>query len=75
MRVSPFSSLARQGSLFGAGVYPPTDRISALTCMFPVICMYTSRTHSEMTDWWGFEIVLPPPTLAFLNVSPHLSQI
>ena len=74
MRVGPLSSLAYEDSLcFGAGVYPPTDRISALTCMFLVIRVHTSRTHPEMADWWGLEIVLPPPTLVYLSVSPHLS--
>lgn len=25
-------------------------------------------TDVDNTDWWGLELVLPPPTLAYLNV-------
>jgi len=39
-----------------AGIYPPTDRMSAITY------------------WWGFEIVLPPPSLEYLQNVPSVTH-
>ncbi|OSX66389.1 hypothetical protein POSPLADRAFT_1177860 [Postia placenta MAD-698-R-SB12] len=39
-----------------AGIYPPTDRMSAVTY------------------WWGFEIILPPPSLQYLQGVPSITH-
>lgn len=44
--------------------------------------MYNRSLYKDhltlFVDWWGFELVLPPPTLAYLRVGPvfvlHLLQ-
>lgn len=50
-----------------AGVYPPTDRMSVLTC--ETFSHSLKVQFSIVTDWWGMEVCLPPPTLLYLAVS------
>lgn len=49
------------------GIYPPTDRMSVLTCTCVSFVDYQLLTY--MTDWWGLEIVLPPRSLLYLKAS------
>ncbi|KAH9176417.1 hypothetical protein EDB89DRAFT_1903203 [Lactarius sanguifluus] len=43
-----------------AGLYPPVDRISVLTCI-------ASFSSSSRENWWGLELLLPTPTLVYLG--------
>jgi hypothetical protein len=49
------------------GVYPPTDRMSVLTCTStpPRHCFVVDT----LLDWWGLELCIPPPSITFLAVS------
>ena len=49
------------------GVYPPTDRMSVLTCTSTPsrLCFIVDT----LVDWWGLELCLPPPSMTFLAVS------
>ena len=51
------------------GIYPPTDRLSVLTCTLLVHYHVAEISNVCCVDWWGLEILLPPPTLAYLSVS------
>lgn len=53
-----------------AGVYPPTDRMSVITCTSTPsgACFYSHQSRLYL-DWWGFEVALPPPSITFLSVS------
>lgn len=51
------------------GIYPPTDRLSVLTCTLLVHYPVAEISNVRCVDWWGLEILLPPPTLAYLSVS------
>ena len=51
------------------GIYPPTDRLSVLTCTSLVHYHVAEISNDCYVDWWGLEILLPPPTLAYLSVS------
>jgi hypothetical protein len=51
------------------GVHPPTDRMSILTCTPFVDHHATETSNVRCVDWWGLELLLPPPTLAYLSVS------
>lgn len=49
------------------GVYPPTDRISVLTCscnFYFSICV-VADLHA---DWWGLELCLPDNSMHYLSV-------
>ena len=48
------------------GVYPPTDRMSILTCKS--LCYYGRYSVNLCLDWWGLELLLPSPSLAYLGV-------
>lgn len=49
------------------GIVVPADRLSVLTCQVYSICPLSNiLTCLQTTDWWGFEICLPPPTIAHL---------
>lgn len=48
------------------GIYPPTDRISVLTCKSKLIG--ADAFINSRLDWWGLELLLPSPTLAYLAV-------
>ena len=50
-------------------VYPPTDRMSILTCTSRVDHHFAAISNVRCVDWWGLELLLPPPTLAYLSVS------
>lgn len=50
-----------------SGIYPPTDRMSVLSCKFPAF--NTNINILIFVDWWGFEVCLPPPTISYLEVS------
>ena len=50
-----------------AGIYPPEDRMSCLTCEWP--CLQHFHFESQITiDWWGLELVLPEPSVQYLGV-------
>jgi hypothetical protein len=54
------------------GVYPPTDRMSVLTCtpsLFDALSRPGEMSNVFCIDWWGLELLLPSPTLAYLSVS------
>jgi hypothetical protein len=54
------------------GVYPPMDRVSVLTCtpsLFDALWRRREMSNVFCVDWWGLELLLPPPTLAYLSVS------
>jgi hypothetical protein len=51
------------------GIYPPTDRLSILTCKLLIHYHVAEIFNACYVDWWGLEILLPPPTLAYLSVS------
>ena len=53
------------------GVYPPTDRMSVLTCMFTAsgLCFVVDT----LVDWWGLELCLPPPSMGYLAVRDFYS--
>jgi hypothetical protein len=53
------------------GIYPPTDRMSILTCTSVVDHHVAEISNVRYVDWWGLELLLPPPTLAYLSVSFH----
>jgi hypothetical protein len=53
------------------GIYPPTDRLSVLTCTLLVHYHVAEISNVYCVDWWGLEILLPPPTLAYLSVSSY----
>jgi hypothetical protein len=53
------------------GIYPPTDRMSVLTCTSLVGHHGAEISNVCCVDWWGMELLLPPPTLAYLSVSFH----
>ena len=42
--------------------------MSVLTCTYNQ-SLYKNRL-TLCVDWWGFELVLPPPTLTYLQVGP-----
>jgi hypothetical protein len=50
-------------------IYPPTDRMSILTCTSRVGHHVAAMSNVRCVDWWGLELLLPPPTLAYLSVS------
>lgn len=52
-------------------IYPPTDRMSCLTCRY-FRCLLASRFSHGFVDWWGLEIVMPHKSVAYLGVSPAL---
>jgi hypothetical protein len=54
------------------GIYPPTDRLSILTCTLLVHYHVAEISNVCCVDWWGLEILLPPPTLAYLSVSLYM---
>jgi hypothetical protein len=54
------------------GIYPPTDRLSILTCTLLVHYHVAEISNLCCVDWWGLEILLPPPTLAYLSVSSYM---
>ena len=54
------------------GIYPPTDRLSILTCTLLVQYHIAEIFNVRCVDWWGLEILLPPPTLAYLSVSSSM---
>ncbi|QRW08385.1 hypothetical protein RhiLY_07384 [Ceratobasidium sp. AG-Ba] len=43
------------------GVYPPKDRMSVLTF------------SNFVVDWWGYEVVFPPPTMLYLGKVKSIS--
>ena len=47
-------------------MYPPTDRISVLTCKSELI--KADDPVNSRPDWWGLELLLPSPTLVYLGV-------
>ena len=53
------------------GVYPPTDRMSVLTCTStpPRPCFVVDT----LADWWGLELCIPPPSISYLGVSKFYS--
>jgi hypothetical protein len=51
------------------GIYPPTDKLSVLTCTSLIYCHAAEISNICCVDWWGLEILLPPPTLTYLSVS------
>ena len=55
-----------------AGVYPPPDRMSVLTCTStpPYLCFVADT----LADWWGLEICIPPPSITYLTVSDFYSM-
>ena len=55
-----------------SGVYPPTDRMSVLTCMStpPCLCFVVDT----LADWWGLELCIPPPSITYLGVSKFYSM-
>ena len=55
-------------------IYPPTDRMSILTCTSRVGHHVAAKSNVHCVDWWGLELLLPPPTLAYLNVSFYMSD-
>ena len=57
------------------GIYPPTDRLSILTCTLLVHYHVAEISNVCCVDWWGLEILLPPPTLAYLSVSSICSDV
>jgi len=55
------------------GIYPPTDRMSVLTCT-PLLDPPRSWGHPPnvcCVAWWGIELLLPEPTLEYLSVGFH----
>ena len=51
------------------GVYPPTDRISVLTCSCTFYFL-TCVVVDLPADWWGLELCLPNDTMHYLSVRP-----
>ena len=52
-------------------IHPPTDRVSILTCTSLVGHRVAKIPNVFCADWWGMELLLPPPSLEYLNVSFH----
>lgn len=53
-----------------ANVYPPTDRMSVITCMCVRISPLAILLTYPFVDWWGLEVVMPEPSVQYLAVSP-----
>ena len=53
-------------------IHPPTDRVSILTCT-SLVGYHVAKIPNVFccADWWGMELLLPPPSLEYLNVSFH----
>jgi hypothetical protein len=60
------------------GVYPPTDRMSVLTCAFHLWYIFTVSlqllTSLASIDWWGLELVMPEPTMSYLDRAQSVSH-
>ncbi|PPQ98613.1 hypothetical protein CVT24_003946, partial [Panaeolus cyanescens] len=58
-------------------IYPPTDRMSVLTCkQLPLKTRSMSKilTRYALQDWWGLEVVLPPPSLEYLSNAQNITS-
>lgn len=53
-------------NLLFLGIYPPTDRISVLTCKSNLI--EVDASINLRLDWWGLELLLPSPSLIYVGV-------
>lgn len=53
-----------------AGIYPPTDRMSVITCAYATRSARIPNLTRIYADWWGLEVVMPEPSMKYLSVRP-----
>lgn len=55
------------------GVHPPKDRMSVLTCKSSALAEALLLLTKSSVDWWGYEVVFPPPTMHYLGKVSSIS--